>query len=194
MIVRALLALMLLAALGACRQALVVVLPNEDGSVGAVTLDDGRTTATLDKPLAAAEVRGGAGAVAKVEQNEITELFAAAFSARPVLPKRFQFFYKSDSDRLTAESAALYPALYDDLKRRAVYEVEIVGHADTLGAESYDQELSLDRALAMRDKLINDGFDPRAITIAGRGYHEPLVPTPPQTSERRNRRIEIAVR
>lgn len=194
MIARLLLALLLLITLDACRQALFVVLPNEDGSVGAITVDDGRTTATLDRPLAAAEVRGGASAVAKVEQNDIRDIFAAAFSARPVLPRHFRFFFKLDSDRLTDESAALYSTLYDDLKRRPVYEVNIVGHADALGAEQYDQDLSLDRAEAIRDALVRDGFDARAITVAGRGYNEPLAPTPPQTPEPRNRRVEITVR
>jgi outer membrane protein OmpA-like peptidoglycan-associated protein len=194
MIARLLLAFLLLFALDACRQALFVVLPNEDGSVGAITIDDGKTTATLDRPLAAAEMRGGAGAVAKVEQNEITDIFAAAFSARPVLPRHFRFFFELDSDRLTAESAASYSTLYADLKRRAVYEVNIVGHADALGAEQYDQDLSLDRAEAIRDALVKDGFDMRAITVAARGYKEPLVPTPPQTPEPRNRRVEITVR
>jgi len=194
MIARPLLALLLLITLGACRQALFVVLPNEDGSVGAITVDDGKTTATLDRALAAAEVRGGAGAVAKVEQNEISDIFAAAFSARPVLPRHFRFFFELGSDRLTAESAARYSTLSDDLKRRPVYEVEIVGHADALGAELYDQELSFYRAVAIRDALLHDGFDARAITVAGRGYQEPLVPTPPQTPEPRNRRVEIAVR
>jgi outer membrane protein OmpA-like peptidoglycan-associated protein len=194
MIARLLLALLLLISLDACRQALFVVLPNEDGSVGAITVDDGKTTATLDRPLAAAEVRGGASAVAKVEQNDISDLFAAAFSARPVLPRHFRLFFKLDSDRLTAESAASYSTLYADLKRRPVYEVNIVGHADALGAEQYDQDLSIDRAKAIRDALVSDGFDVRAITVAGRGYQDPLVPTPPQTPEPRNRRVEITVR
>ena len=194
MIARPLLVLALLLALGACRQALVVVLPGADGHVGAVTLDDGKNTATLDTAGAAAEMRGGRGSVAKVEQNEITDIFALAFAARPILPKRFEFFYKSDSDRLSPDSLDVYPALYADLKKRGVYEIEIVGHADTLGDESYDQDLSLERAQAMRDQLVHDGFDPRAITVAARGYHEPLVPTPPQTSEKRNRRVEVTVR
>ena len=194
MIARPILVLSVVLALGACRQALVVVLPSEDGSVGAVTLDDGRNSAILDKAGAAAEMRAGRGSVAKVEQNEITDIFALAFAARPILPKRFEFFFASDSDRLTPESATTYPALYADLKKRRVYEVEIVGHADTLGDENYDQQLSLKRAATMRDQLVEDGFDPRAITVEGRGYHELLVPTPPETSEPRNRWVEVTVR
>jgi len=194
MIARTFLVFSLLLALGACRQALVVVQPSEDGSVGAVTLDDGRNPVTLDKAGAAAEIRSGRGSAARVEQNEITNIFALAFAARPILPRRFEFFFASDSNKLTRESAATYPALYADLKRRTVYEVAIVGHADTLGDESYDQNLSLKRAATMRDQLVEDGFDPRAITVEGRGYHELLVPTPPETSEPRNRWVEVTVR
>src|SRR5205823_6213018 len=105
-----------------------------------------------------------------------------------------RFFYELGSNRLTAESAARYCTLYDDLKHRPVYEVEIVGHADTLGDEAYDQNLSLRRAETIRDALLNDGFDVRAIGIAGLGYKMPLVPTPPDTPEPRNRRVEITTR
>jgi outer membrane protein OmpA-like peptidoglycan-associated protein len=186
--------LLLLLSLGACRQALFVVLPNEDGGVGAITVDDGKNTVTLDRPLAAAEMRNGEESGAKVEQDEITKLFAAAFAARPPLPRHFRFFYELGSDRLTAESAARYITLYDDLKHRPVYEVEIVGHADTLGDDAYDRDLSLQRAETIRDALLNDGFDAGVISIAGQGYHVPLVPTPPRTAEPRNRRVEITTR
>ena len=46
----------------------------------------------------------------------------------------------------------------------------------------------------IRDALLNDGFDVRAISIAGQGYKVPLVPTPPETAEPRNRRVEITTR
>jgi outer membrane protein OmpA-like peptidoglycan-associated protein len=191
---RLLVPLLLLMSLGACRQTLFVVLPNEDGSVGAITVNDGKKTTTLDRPLAAAEVRNGEQVGAKVEQDEVTKLFAAAFTARPMLPRHFRFFYELGSNRLTAESAARYCTLYDDLKHRPAYEVEIVGHADTLGDEAYDQNLSIKRAQTIRDALLNDGFDARAISIAGQGYKVPLVPTPPDTAEPRNRRVEITTR
>lgn len=182
--------------LGACaqRQALFVVLPNADGTVGAITVNDGKNTATLDRPLAAAEMRNGEEADAKVDQNEVGQLFAAAFSARPVLPRHFRFFFELGSNRLTAESAARYCTLYDDLKSRQVYEVEIIGHADTLGGETYDQNLSLKRAETIRAALVNDGFDARAISIVGEGYRVPLVATPPHTAEPQNRRVEITTR
>ena len=38
------------------------MLPNPDGTAGAITIDDGKTQVPLDLPYAAGEVRGGAAA------------------------------------------------------------------------------------------------------------------------------------
>ena len=46
----------------------------------------------------------------------------------------------------------------------------------------------------MRDRLGRDGLDTGAISIAGRGKLDLLVPTADQTPEPRNRRVEILVR
>ncbi|HKS90214.1 MAG TPA: OmpA family protein [Stellaceae bacterium] len=157
-------------------------------------MDDGKTKTTLDRPLAAAEMRNGIGEPAKVDQDQVNNIFAAAFAARPILPRHFRFFYELGSDRLTAESAARYSTLYDDLRHRPVYEVAIVGHTDALGDERYNRDLSLERAETIRDALLNDGFNQNAIAISGRGDANPLIPTPPDTPEPRNRRVEITVR
>ncbi len=52
------LALLLIASCSS-RQSLFVVLPNPDGSSGAVTIEDGQKSVVLDQPYAAGEVRGG---------------------------------------------------------------------------------------------------------------------------------------
>jgi filamentous hemagglutinin family protein len=57
------------------RQALFIVLPNEDGSVGAITIDDGKTRTTLDKPYAAAELRAGEAVAAEVDPEDAEDLF-----------------------------------------------------------------------------------------------------------------------
>jgi outer membrane protein OmpA-like peptidoglycan-associated protein len=72
--------------------------------------------------------------------------------------------------------------------------VEVIGHTDTLGDMAYNQRLSLDRAGAIRGSLVRDGLDPNAISIAGRGKLDLLVPTGDQVPEPRNRRVEITVR
>jgi outer membrane protein OmpA-like peptidoglycan-associated protein len=189
-------ALASLALLAGCpRQALFVVLPNAEGDgVGSITVEDGKTATTLDQPYATAEARAGSTAPTAENQGTISVIFRRAIAAQPILPRHFRLYFILGSDELTPESKATYRTVFDDTKQRPVYEIEVIGFTDTLGDLPYNQALSLRRAAAIRDTLVRDGLDRQAISIAGRGKHDLLVPTADQTPEPRNRRVEITVR
>ena len=180
---------------GCPRQALFVVLPNaEGGGVGAITVEDGKTATILDQPYATAESRAGSTAPTAEDQGSISVIFRRAIAAQPILPHHFRLYFILGSPELTPESKIAYRAVFDDTKQRPVYEIEVIGFTDTLGDLTYNQALSLRRAAAIRDTLVRDGLDRQAISIAGRGEHDLLVPTADQTPEPRNRRVEITVR
>ncbi len=65
---------------------------------------------------------------------------------------------------------------------------------DTFAAKDYNQQLSLKRADAIKERLVRDGLDPKSISVAGRGELDLAVPTPNGVHEPRNRRVEITVR
>jgi OOP family OmpA-OmpF porin len=176
------------------RQALFVVLPNPDGSSGAITVSDGQQSVLLDKPYAASEEKRGSVAATTTDSQQVQQIFGGALAAEPILPRHFRLYFLNDTDKMTPESKQQYRAVFDDIKRRPVYQVEVIGYTDTVGDESYNQQLSLKRAEAIRDKLIRDGLNPDSISVAGRGDLDPAVPTAPQTPEARNRRVEITVR
>jgi outer membrane protein OmpA-like peptidoglycan-associated protein len=188
--------LLIAATLAACaqRQELFVVLPNPDGSAGAITVDDGKNSVLLDKPYAASEVRGGTAAPVAEDASQVQQVFGQTIAARPILPAHFRLYFISDSDTLTPASQALYDGVFQDIKRRPVYEVEVIGHTDTLGDKTYNQQLSLNRAKAIRDRLVKDGLSAASITVAGRGELDLAIKTGDQVSEPRNRRVEITVR
>ena len=193
---RAIAALASMVLLAGCpRQALFVVLPNaEDGGVGAITVEDGKAATTLDQPYATAEARAGSTAPTAETRGNISVIFRSAIAAQPILPHHFRLYFILGSDELTPESKAAYRAVFDDTKQRPVYEIEVIGFTDTVGNLPYNQALSLRRAAAIRDMLLRDGLDPRAISIAGRGKRDLLVPTADQAPEPRNRRVDITVR
>ena len=185
---------LLLLASCSSRQSLFVVLPNPDGSSGAVTIEDGQKSVVLDQPYAAGEVRGGVAAPVKVDQAQVQQIFGTALAAQPVLPSHFVLYFEKDSDTLTPDSARQYQAVFADIKRRNVYEVEVIGHTDTLGNPAHNQQLSMSRAEMIRDRLVHDGISPKSISVAGRGQLDLAVPTADQVAEPRNRRVEITVR
>ncbi|MGA7873007.1 MAG: OmpA family protein [Candidatus Binatus sp.] len=187
------LALLLLASCSS-RQSLFVVLPNPDGSSGAVTIKDGQKSVVLDRPYAAGEVRGGVAAPVKVDPAQVQQIFGNALAAQPVLPSHFVLYFEKDSDTLTPDSQRQYQDVFGDIKRRQVYEVEVIGHTDTLGNPAHNQQLSMSRAEMIRDRLVRDGISPKSISVAGRGQLDLAVPTGDQVAEPKNRRVEITVR
>ena len=191
-----LLAMALLTLTGCPRQELYVVLPNADGRPGAgkISVVEGNTTTVLNQPFAAAEALGGQAEAIPIEPTEAKIVFNQAIAARPILPAHFRLYFILGSDQLTPESAVAYRSVFDDIKRRAAYEVEVIGHTDTLGDVASNQRLSLDRAAAVRGSLVRDGLDPNAISVTGRGKLDLLVPTGDEVPEPRNRRVEITVR
>lgn len=71
-------------------------------------------------------------------------------------------------------------ALNDEVvtKMKLYPQVEVVlvtGHADRIGKESYNQNLSERRAAAVKDYLVSQGIDAGRIKTAGKGESEPVV-------------------
>ena len=189
--------LLVLGTLGGCaekQQELYVVLPNPDGTSGAITVTEGPNSVVLDRPYAAEEVKGDQLKPTTSDSTQVEQVFGSALAAQPILPEHFRLYFLKDSDVLTAESRQQYQNVFADIKRRPVYQVEVIGYTDTLGEQAHNQQLSLKRAATLRDELVRDGLNPDSITIAGRGELDPAVPTGPHVAEPRNRRVEITVR
>ena len=54
-------------------------------------------------------------------------------------------------------------------------QVVLVGHADRIGSEEYNQELSEKRAQAVADYLAQKGVDSSRLQVEGRGKSEPIT-------------------
>ena len=72
------------------------------------------------------------------------------------------------------------------------YRFRIEGHTDSVGDADANMALSEQRAVAVRNYLVRAwGVDPRRLVVVGFGSSQPLVATPPQVPEPRNRRIQV---
>ena len=147
-----LLVLVLLSLAGCARQELYVVLPNADGRPGAgqITVMEGNTATVLNQPFAAAEARGGQSVALPLDPTEARIVFNQAIAARPILPARFRLYFVLGSDQLTPESTAAYRSVFGDIKRRAAYEVEVIGHTGNGTGGSAAQFVRHDRPYLIR--------------------------------------------
>ena len=72
------------------------------------------------------------------------------------------------------------------------YDVTIVGHTDSKGSESYNEKLSMRRAVSVKEKLLELGLSPDRITgLEGRGELEPVSSNETEEGRSQNRRIEF---
>lgn len=194
----ALLALaLLLAGCDPLKSNLVVVLPEDNGHVGAVVIkpDAGGESTVLNQAFSAIHAEPGdkVEAVA-MDRDKVNRLFGPALAARPQPPRSFLLYFQEGKDELTAESKPEFEAMFAEISRRPVADVVVIGHTDRVGSLTDNDKLALKRAEAMRGILIKRGIPADAVAVAGRGEREPLVATADETPEPRNRRVEISVR
>jgi outer membrane protein OmpA-like peptidoglycan-associated protein len=178
-------------------RALVALLPDSDtGATGRALVSSAAGTADLsaERDATLATTNGGPGPVTTLSQADVDKLFGDALSALPRAPGHFTLYFRFESNQLTDESRALVPQILRAVKDRSDPEVAIVGHTDTMGTSAANVELGLKRAMMVRALLVNAGLDPSVIEVTSHGEGNPLVRTPDETPEPRNRRVEISVR
>jgi OmpA-OmpF porin, OOP family len=173
----------------------VVLLPEESGASSAVTVGEGSRATVLDTPMTAATV-DDSGNIGKavITPEEVKQTFGAALAAQPPKPISFTLYFPTGSTEVTAESQPVLEALLAEVAKREAVEVQVTGHTDRVGTDADNDRLSLERAQAVLAMLIQRGLKTTFIRAVGRGEREPLVPTPDEQPEPRNRRVEVIVR
>jgi len=105
--------------------------------------------------------------------------------------QHFAVFFDFDRYALTPEAREVVHRAVDVAQETGMVRIKITGHTDTVGSASYNMRLSIRRARAVKDEMVQDGLSPGQILIEGRGFHDPLVPTGPGVREPQNRRAII---
>jgi outer membrane protein OmpA-like peptidoglycan-associated protein len=174
---------------------LVVLLPEEQGKTSSVAVGEGAGAVVLDTPFAAAKI-DTQGRIRKdtVTPEEVARTFTHALAAQPPASMSFILYFVMDSTDVAPESQAALTALLAEVAKRQAVEVQVTGHTDRVGSVEYNDRLALERAQVVRDMLIQRGLQSNFIRAVGRGEREPLVPTPNEQPEPRNRRVEVIVR
>lgn len=71
--------------------------------------------------------------------------------------------------------------------------VRVEGHTDSVGSDTLNQQLSEQRAMAVRDALVARGIDAARIQTVGYGEARPIAGNDTAGGRQQNRRIEIVV-
>ncbi|MDQ5911475.1 MAG: hypothetical protein QG599_3573 [Pseudomonadota bacterium] len=183
--------------LAGCAKNYVVLLPNDDGTTGKVVVEAREGVTLLEKGREGADIGGRVGKTFEVSDKQIAEDFGEALAASPEKPVSFLLYFKVGTDILTPASEADLPKVLAEIRRRPVPDISVIGHTDTMGDADVNARLSLMRAgstAEMIGKLDPSVISADRISIESHGEKNLLVPTPDNTDEPRNRRVEITVR
>ena len=130
----------------------------------------------------------------KLSAAEVERIFGDALSALPPPPRNFTLFFRFESDELTEQSQALIPDILAATREHQVQDVVVIGHTDTMGTQRANYDLGLKRALMVRNLLVAAGLNGGSIEATSVGELDPIIKTPDETPEPRNRRVDISVR
>lgn len=117
-------------------------------------------------------------------------------------PQRAQQVVNLSGDALfDVGSAAIRPgteARLQNLLQRVqeqgeLRSITIVGHTDSTGSASLNRELSLARAVSVREFLIQQGVERTMITVAGAGADRPVASNNTAEGRAENRRVELHI-
>ncbi|MEQ1754411.1 MAG: OmpA family protein [Micropepsaceae bacterium] len=112
-------------------------------------------------------------------------------SAAPPPPRQFLVFFGFNKSNLTADAQGVIASAASAAKEFGSASVKVVGHADTVGSDKYNQHLSENRSHAVKAALVNEGIEPGKITATGEGETQLLVQTADNVKEPQNRRASI---
>ncbi len=179
---------------GCSTSSYVVLLPNEDGTVGKVQVTSAKGSNLLTQPLQATKVGAETGTTFVATPEQIKADFGVALAASPKRPTRFVLYFETGGAKLTAESEQSLAKVLEEIDARTTPDISVTGHTDTSGDAAQNLALGLVRAQQVRSLLVSPKLSPANVTIESHGERNLLVPTPDNTDEPRNRRVEVTVR
>ncbi len=102
-------------------------------------------------------------------------------------------FFEFNKSEINARSYSELDEVVKFLKDNPKVKVEISGHTDNVGIESYNQQLSLKRAQSVVNYFLSKGIANSQLTQIGYGSKKPIEPNDSEENRQANRRIEFKI-
>jgi OOP family OmpA-OmpF porin len=102
-------------------------------------------------------------------------------------------FFDFDKSVLKAEGKAKLDDLVGKVKGINLEVIIAVGHTDSVGADAYNQKLSVKRSEAVKAYLVTKGIEKNRVYTEGKGEKQPVADNKTSEGRAKNRRVEIEV-
>ncbi len=111
-----------------------------------------------------------------------------------VLPSTTSVIYFDlDKISLRTDARQVLTKLSKELDRNPDWKLELTGHTDSQGTESYNLQISQRLAQAVASYLADQGISRERLTTIGKGESQPAKPNTTEQGRAANRRVEINI-
>lgn len=93
----------------------------------------------------------------------------SVFSSLKIDPVRIEnrIYFNEGSAQITPQDITIITNIKEFLEKYPHLSLKIIGHTDLRGNPTINQQLALNRAIAVRDALQNQGIDPKRLQVVG---------------------------
>jgi outer membrane protein OmpA-like peptidoglycan-associated protein len=175
----------------------IVLVPEDDGKVGEISVATFAGAQILNKPWEATELvspNALPSAPKVMDEAEVKNIFKEALAALPIPSIIHIIYFESGNAALTSGSLQAVQEIIEEIKSQKSNQIMVLGYTDTVGAVEYNRKLSQRRAKSVADVLVSKGVEDAIIEIEYYGKEGLFIKTPDGVNEPRNRRVEIIVR
>ena len=102
-------------------------------------------------------------------------------------------YFDFDKSTLKAEGKAKLDELAGKLGMVNVETIVATGHTDSVGADAYNQSLSVRRANAVKAYLVSKGVAAERVLVEGKGEAQPVASNATKAGRAQNRRVVVEV-
>jgi len=192
------LALVLILAQSACGLPpnVVVLIPDEAGGVGKISIEEHNEKDELSIPYTAeqTDMNEKLGPIFATEAKTVASAFSGALAATPRTPAIYVIFFLNGQTVLEPRSVDTLSASIVAARTTPFADISVVGHSDSVGSDDANLVLSMYRAQTIRTALISSGVSPSVIDLGYHGSNDPRVARPRGVPEPENRRVEVTIR